>query len=110
MGPALLGFLMKDSTEAYKAFAFRHASPTYEMRPATGPLQTDTYIVEVTEAPGEYVAVKSDRSKFALTNDYRTDEVAKVRFLCYCMRFKLTCISGSSRDWVTMCIGARRKI
>ncbi|KAF8345482.1 hypothetical protein F5887DRAFT_1074536 [Amanita rubescens] len=47
------------------------------MRPATGPLQTGTYISDLVDAPGKYTTVKGDRSKLALTDDSRTEDAAK---------------------------------
>ncbi|KAK2465090.1 hypothetical protein APHAL10511_002898 [Amanita phalloides] len=37
------------------------------MRAVTGPLQTGTYVVEIVDYPGEFVAVDNDVSKFAFT-------------------------------------------
>ncbi|KAF8338660.1 hypothetical protein F5887DRAFT_919951 [Amanita rubescens] len=43
------------------------------MRLVTGPLQTGLYITELVEGPGKYAAVKSDLSKFTLTNDSQSN-------------------------------------
>ncbi len=48
------------------------------MRPATGPLQTGTYISELVEVPGRYTTVKDDRSKLTLTDESRTEDAVKV--------------------------------
>ena len=52
--------------------------PKFEMRPATGPLQTGTYISELVEVPGRYTTVKDDRSKLTLTDESRTEDAVKV--------------------------------
>lgn len=48
------------------------------MRAVTGPVQTGIYVVQIVERPGQFHAVKGDRSGFALTKDSQLDGAAKV--------------------------------
>jgi len=72
--PDIPKFLMK----TYKALVLQGALPTLRMRPVTGPLQTDTYIQELRDAPGRYTTLIRNQPKFVLTNDPQS---AKVRTL-----------------------------